>query len=122
MIDLNIYLTEFAITKHDILHCPIITCHQSYIENVVNRLCFYTNNYFHSCPHLRNFEIYYSVRSFSACYIRTSCSDSKKYFVLYYYNYCNPVPNKYLRETDKHSRCEMYPFLLSNRLLFLYYH
>lgn len=97
-------------------------CYQLFIKNGINKLCFCTDNYFHNYHHLRNFGAYFPVHSFSACYIRMSCSGSRKYFVLYYYNYYNPVLNKRSKKADKKSRCEEGLFLLLKCRLFLYHH
>lgn len=97
-------------------------CYQSFIKNGISKLCFCTDNHFRSYHHLRNFGAYFPVHSLSACYIRMSCSGPRKYFVLHYYNYYNPVLNKCSKKADKKSRCEKGLFLLLKRHLFLYHH
>lgn len=112
--------SNLTITKRDVFYVIkyyVLTI----IKNEINKLCFCRNNYFRNYRHPRNFEAYFPVRNFSACYTRTTCSGSRKYSVSYYYNYCNPVPNK-RSKIDKKSRCEKGLFLLSNHRLFLYHH
>lgn len=92
-------------------------------KNVINKLCLYMDNRFHSYRHSHNFEAYFPVHSFFACYIHMLCfADPKKNFVSYCYNYYNPILNKHLKKIDKNFRHEKDLFLLLKYLLFLYHH